>query len=77
MYIKDGRIPLGSDYTIITELTTIKGIKLRYREHNRRMAIRGCEGYIVVPHFTWWATHDVNTLIDKYVLNKLEEKNND
>ena len=76
MYIKDGKNPLGSDYTIITELTTLKGIKRRYSEHNRRMAIKGCEGYIIVPHFTWWSTRDVNTLIDKYNMNKLEGENN-
>ena len=72
MYIKDGKNPAGSDYTIITELKTLKGIKRRYHEHNRRIIIKGCEGYIVVPYFTWWSTHDVNTLINNCVLYKLE-----
>lgn len=72
LYYKDGCNPLGSDYTIITELKTVQGIQNRYNEHNKRMLYRGCDSYIVVPYHAWWKTHDVNTLINKYHINKLE-----
>lgn len=72
LYYKDGYNPLGSDFTIITELKTLRGIKKRYNEHNKRMLYRGCNCFIVVPYHIWWSTHDVNTLIDKYNMNELE-----
>lgn len=73
LYIKNNRIYAGSEYTVITALQTLRGINKRYNEHHRRMRVGGCSGFIVVPYYTWWAVDDVNELIEKCDVHRLED----
>ena len=53
VYLRKGTIPCGSDYTIITELKTIKGINRRYKEHDKRMLKAGCSHKCIISYYTW------------------------
>ena len=71
IYIKEGKNPLGSDYTILSDLKTLRGVRNRYKKHMENMKKRGCASYIVVPYYSW-KTNDIEDIIKNYPHYKLE-----